>query len=582
MLQKSTLPPPLPSMFQVVPVVEGQSSSIDPFGFYVSLLLSPVNELSPTGASTSSTMANHNLVAGGCGAACSDAASDATGVSTSGSAALMHSSSNDRGEGHNASGNKQQGCSSLSSEVSAPHAAACPPPLPHPRHALADFSQADLSRLEREESFWLSHIIQYMYLRQKRRSATVGSNENVKHHRRDNGGNGMDILDQPTPSFVNDDNGLTSPTLERELSFQQQTSGGGGDDGLDTVDPLNADTKLHHNSCSKSGNHATGAGTRKHAPSLPPAAAAIDDDEEDVASLHRFHDPIIPTDGGADALLAVSNRIAAAMRRHVVLQGGVAFPTLRRIVWGFFSGALQRSPVSVTQHHTLYLQLVATPIDAEISDVIQRDLGRTLPTHCLFRDSASVGQVRLRRVLCAYAALDPVVGYCQGMGFVVSMLLVHMPEEEAFWAFTHMMQGTQFAMRQLYLPGFPLLQQFFIILRRLLRTFLPTLHKHFDDEGLDVAFFAAQWYMTLFVYQLPIGVAARIWDIFLSRGWVVIFQTALALLQWDSELLLTMTMEDSLLYLKEFHEGKNEEELMRRTLDVPLHEEDLRTAMTEA
>jgi TBC1 domain family member 10 len=162
------------------------------------------------------------------------------------------------------------------------------------------------------------------------------------------------------------------------------------------------------------------------------------------------------------------------------------------------------------------------------------------------------------------------------------MLLVHMPEEEAFWTFVHMMQGSQFSMRQLYLPGFPLLQQFFIILRRLLRTFLPTLYRHFEDECLDVAFFAAQWYMTLFVYQLPFGVAARVWDLFLSRGWVAIFQAALALLQWDSELLLTMSMEDSLLYLKEFHEGKHEEELIRRLLDVPLHEDDLRSAMLDA
>ncbi|CUG88842.1 rab6 GTP-binding protein, putative [Bodo saltans] len=465
-----------------------------------------------------------------------------------------------------------------------------------------EWTDADIDSLEREESFWLSHIVQFMYLQQKRqrqlqqhRQAAPGAAAAASQKQRAPHDDQGDAT-----SRENDGAGFQKESpllLERELSFQHD--GHEADDDDAAGNNKEADDLLLHSIVKKRSHGdddakvrreegddlSVGGGDGQPTAGSPSGGgggggAAVDDD--DVASLHRFHDPIVSTDGNADALLAVTQRIAAAMRRHVTLEGGVPFVSLRRIVWGFFSGSLQRSPRLATQHHTLYNQLLATPIDPEISDVIQRDLGRTLPTHCLFRDPASVGQVQLRRVLCAYAALDPAVGYCQGMGFIVSMLLLHMPEEEAFWTFVHMMQGTQFAMRQLYLPGFPLLQQFFIILRRLLRTFLPTLYRHFDDEGLDVAFFAAQWYMTLFVYQLPFGVAARIWDLFLSRGWVAIFQAALALLQWDSELLLTMSMEDSLLYLKEFHEGKHEEELVRRLLDVPLHEDDLRSAMLDA
>ena len=32
----------------------------------------------------------------------------------------------------------------------------------------------------------------------------------------------------------------------------------------------------------------------------------------------------------------------------------------------------------------------------------------------------------------AYAVSDPEVGYCQGSAFIAGMLLLHMPEEDAF------------------------------------------------------------------------------------------------------------------------------------------------------
>jgi hypothetical protein len=213
--------------------------------------------------------------------------------------------------------------------------------------------------------------------------------------------------------------------------------------------------------------------------------------------------------------------------------------------------------------------------DAELCDVIQRDLGRTLPTHCLFRDSASVGQIELRRILHAYCVFDPDVGYCQGMGFVVSMLLLHAPEDEAFWMFVQMMFGRQFQMREMYRQGFPLLQHFLAILRRLLHRFQPSLHRHFDEQGIDVAFFATQWFMTLFSYQFNISLVCRIWDLFISEGWKVVFKVAFAILQWDAQRLLGMRMEYVLLHLKSCHELKSEEELIRRVLDVPIHEEDL-------
>lgn len=53
----------------------------------------------------------------------------------------------------------------------------------------------------------------------------------------------------------------------------------------------------------------------------------------------------------------------------------------------------------------------------------------------MFYDDSGPGQQSLRRILIWYAALDPDVGYCQGMGFIAALLLSYMVEEDAFYCF---------------------------------------------------------------------------------------------------------------------------------------------------
>jgi hypothetical protein len=50
----------------------------------------------------------------------------------------------------------------------------------------------------------------------------------------------------------------------------------------------------------------------------------------------------------------------------------------------------------------------------------------------MFSSNDGLGQEVLYNVIKAFSVYDLEVGYCQGLPFIVGLLLMHMPEEEAF------------------------------------------------------------------------------------------------------------------------------------------------------
>ena len=65
-------------------------------------------------------------------------------------------------------------------------------------------------------------------------------------------------------------------------------------------------------------------------------------------------------------------------------------------------------------------------------NLIGKDMGRTFPGIDMFRDPNGDGQKMLGRVLKCFSLWDQKIGYCQGLGFVVGPLLMHMGDKEAF------------------------------------------------------------------------------------------------------------------------------------------------------
>ncbi|KAL6496249.1 hypothetical protein OROGR_029507 [Orobanche gracilis] len=156
---------------------------------------------------------------------------------------------------------------------------------------------------------------------------------------------------------------------------------------------------------------------------------------------------------------------------------------------------------------------------------IEKDLPRTFPGHPALNDN---GRNSLRRVLLAYARHNPSVGYCQAMNFFAGLLLLMMPEENAFWTLVGIIDD--------YFKGY-FSQEMIesqvdqLVFEELIRERFPKLVKHLDYLGVEVAWISGPWFLSIFINMLPWESVLRVWDVLLFEGnRVMLFRTALALM----------------------------------------------------
>eukprot|EP00971_Amphidinium_carterae_P063833 1263614-Amphidinium_carterae.2 len=170
------------------------------------------------------------------------------------------------------------------------------------------------------------------------------------------------------------------------------------------------------------------------------------------------------------------------------------------------------------------------------------DVTRTFTDNKSFDDGK---QQRLLRVLNAYAACNPEVGYCQGMNYVAGLLVLisdseedtctkteqgcqspesvlHDPSvilhlmstfgfveslrcaiEECFGMFKCLMERQPHGLEGFYTAKLPLLRQYLHACDILLKELVPELRTHFIQEDIDPAVYLHQWFLTLFIYTFP-------------------------------------------------------------------------------
>ncbi|THV06821.1 RabGAP/TBC [Dendrothele bispora CBS 962.96] len=178
---------------------------------------------------------------------------------------------------------------------------------------------------------------------------------------------------------------------------------------------------------------------------------------------------------------------------------------------------------------------------------ILRDLGRTFPHHDFFSDGQGIGQENLYNVLKAYSLYDTQVGYCQGLPFVVAVLLLNMPDEEAFSLTIKLMQV--YDLRGNFLPEMPSLALRLFQFDRLVEELLPVLHVHFLRQNIKSSMYCSQWFLTMFSYRFPLQIVYRIYDNVLASGIEAIFGYSIALLHKNEDILLNLKFDEILAFL---------------------------------
>uniref|UniRef100_A0A182PK47 Rab-GAP TBC domain-containing protein n=1 Tax=Anopheles epiroticus TaxID=199890 RepID=A0A182PK47_9DIPT len=175
--------------------------------------------------------------------------------------------------------------------------------------------------------------------------------------------------------------------------------------------------------------------------------------------------------------------------------------------------------------------------------------GRTFPDHKYYKDALGLGQLSLFNLLKAYSILDPELGYCQGLGFICAVLLLHLEEADAFEMLKHLMFRRQ--MRAKYLPNMSQFQLQLYQLERLLKDHIPELFEWFDRHDIAPTLYAAPWILTVFSSHFPLGFVVRVFDLIFLESFDVFFRCAIALLEVHKEALLQRdNFEDIMSYLK--------------------------------
>ncbi|WOG96200.1 hypothetical protein DCAR_0415533 [Daucus carota subsp. sativus] len=282
------------------------------------------------------------------------------------------------------------------------------------------------------------------------------------------------------------------------------------------------------------------------------------DDFYDVDKSESFHK--VPL---SDSVSALDNDIGGNVPNfesfipwkeelECLVQGGVPM-ALRGELWQAFVGARTRrvekyyqnlldqdnGGISVHQNSdidnplgSLAEEFICIPEKWKVQ--IEKDLPRTFPGHPALDED---GRNALRRLLTAYARHNPSVGYCQAMNFFAGLLLLLMPEENAFWTLLGILDD--------YFDGYyseemiesQVDQQVF---EELVRERFPKLVNHLDYLEVPVASVTGPWFLSIFMNMMPWESVLRVWDVLLFEGnRVMVFRTALALLELYGPALVT-------------------------------------------
>mmetsp|Transcript_16525 Transcript_16525/g.16211 ORF Transcript_16525/g.16211 Transcript_16525/m.16211 type:complete len:97 (+) Transcript_16525:189-479(+) len=96
------------------------------------------------------------------------------------------------------------------------------------------------------------------------------------------------------------------------------------------------------------------------------------------------------------------------------------------------------------------------------------------------------------------------------MGYISAILLMYIPEEEAFWTMASIL--SKYDHIKYFKPKMPGLWETFYVFQKLMKKKLPKVHDHLRNLNLCPSMYASQWFMTLCSVGFPYECTIRIFD----------------------------------------------------------------------
>lgn len=228
-------------------------------------------------------------------------------------------------------------------------------------------------------------------------------------------------------------------------------------------------------------------------------------------------------------------------------------PQLRGKAWLHYSGAEAKMAANPGVYDKFVNKAEQLGDENEFADIIKRDLHRTFPDNIQYRSSTTTATTTttttssashsqassqppiisaLQRVLSAFSLYSPSIGYCQSLNYIVGMLLLFMPEEEAFWTLVTIIQNILPAgVYDVTMEGSSIDQT---VLMMLLWERMPHIwskvadKKSFWDSAADgasmpsITLVTNHWFLTLFINVLPVEVRKKtLLDANGQRDWII-------------------------------------------------------------
>lgn len=230
-------------------------------------------------------------------------------------------------------------------------------------------------------------------------------------------------------------------------------------------------------------------------------------------------------------------------------------PPLRGVVWTSIAGA--RDQVLEDEYDRLCTE--TSPYE----NLIGKDIGRSFPNVEMFKDPAGEGQKMLAKVLGSFSIYDQKIGYCQGLGFVVGPLLMHMGDKDAFcvlvrydehlviqWA--SLIVGRlmeHYDLRSCFLPDLSGLHLRIYQFQQLLKRHLPNLTVYLESLQVE-PLYVSQWFLSFFAVTCPLPMLLRIYDVILTEGASeTLMRVALSLMRRNDKKIKACTEFEDVMHL---------------------------------